>query len=1083
MGSKAKAVVPSARVVRVNDDDDNDDEVTIHAKHVNYKLNKDKAIHKKIVSCDRDTHNFEIHDSHFIGQFNTAAFELFRNDLMAYITECKQYVYQLSEMKEVSGKITQDTIYVKENPGTDIKFEDLPKFFTISVYRTKDKIMVNGPGFKRFVSHDLPVLTGNIENVTDILSNANGQIKKSLLTQAKLGEVDGTLTKRSDKLWQIENPEENVCPIPVENGSEERGGEGVDNTKRNRKKKAYDGYEMNINLPKISASRKLSVDSSSVEDKEWNAKPKYWDKYGSGEWTDEIAKQCNKRKGCLKQCGKNNSSEMICCDGCGKWCHFKCRVQSEFEEDEDYICFICNGKVVQESVTESSVLGVVVEESNSADSDDPLVISEKIVDVSLGKQDTTVVKIPAVNEGMSVEMTNVGGDPNSLEALSVEVTEMQNIIVTKPKLDSCDIKSYISGMIEWYNETSKKNIGRDHKYLQYELQSVSNEITVSYYNSGQDTLRSVGTNELDTAVGCMTFDMQDLTKIREKESQLLSMIKGTKNENLYAVIMRQKDKICELKMQLAEPSLPTMVVNHITFLAAALVEKETRVREYDMKNKEAKLQIAELKSSKKRFEDQLSRQKVENETAKASIAILQKQVGILQAEKQEYQKEMIEIGNKNDNRTDLENENEDLKKQLAKLTKENSTIEKNKQELEAKLEVLRLAQTDIKPSNELENTTLKDANTKLKKKISDLVRESTVMKDQLQEEKSKYENVDNFYSSIIENKDKTIAKYLEISSMPLDSDNKFRRLLSYHKAEKEMQAMTRLSEQLLENDGQIVSRDKDEVRNEASSDIILVDDDQETAKDIQMKPDEKLMEYIKSSTVPGAEKEEELNGNGKKTCWFGHVCFRSTCKFEHGASLSPPNCRFKMKCTRRDCVFSHPDDCTTRVGCTDVNCTKRHIIRAQMRDDIDTASTSRVDKREEVLCRRGLTCSRNGCVFKHANDCLTRRNCQIIDCKNRHIDKSFTDGNRNESGETGWNDGVAKISSEQVHYDEISSQRYPVKNADGIKDNNKLAGMDGMRYQTVNSGFYPSFPFFPPPPDMLNWMNMPGMFQKNVLSR
>ena len=1060
----------------MHDHDDDDDEVSIHAKHVNYKLNENKAIHKKIGSCDRVTHTFELHDSYFIGVFNTAAFELFRNDLMKYIKKCKQYVYQLSEMRELSGKVTQDTIYVKENScsgTTDIRFDDLPKFYTITIYRTKDKIMVNGPGFRRFVDHDLPVMTGNIENVKDILSNANGQIKKSLLTQEMTSGEDGgiSLNKISYEISNVDKDnEDDECPGPVES---------VD-SKRNRKKKTYDGYEMNMNLSKTSVSCKLSIDASSVKDKKWNAKPKYWDKYGNGEWTDEVAKQCNKRKGCLKQCGKNNSSEMICCDGCGKWCHFKCSNVPEFEEADDYICYICNEKVAHESVPDKSESFSIVGKG----SEDIGVISEEVVDLSVEKISTHDVKIPDVNEVTSIETTNEDDCFNSVVAVSSEATAPQNDIITKPLLDSCDIESYISEMVDWYNETNKQTIGEDHKYLHCELLQAGNKATVSYYNGGQGNVESTELNVIDNVLRVTgeNLDKQEAcTKYKERGSQLLNMIRGTENENLYTVIMKQKDKISDLKMQLAEPNLPRIVINHITFLATALVEKEIRVREFDMKNKDAKVQIAELKRTKKRYEEQLSCKDIENEKAKSSVSILKKQVEDLRSEEQKLRKEIIEIRTGN-SFTDLVTENADLNMKLEKLAKENSAIKKNEQELEAKLEVLKIAQNDIKSSSELEN--LQNVNSKLTKKLNDLIKENTVLKDRLQEEKSKYENVDNFYASIIENKDKTISKYLEISAMPHDPENKLRRLLSYHKAEKEMQAMTRLSESLLENDGKMEGGDKEvqgkeKPKIEVSPEVVLSENNTVTLNDKKMEPDAKLMEFIKSRN--GDEHQEQLSSN-KKVCWFGPMCFRSTCEFEHGTCMSPPNCRFNMKCTRRDCIFTHPDDCTARVGCTVVGCTKRHIVGAQMKVD-DTGSRSKVDKRESVVCHYGLACNRNGCVFKHANDCLTRRNCQITECENRHIDQTDKEGNKNEMGEARCNDEDNKHSSNQVHCNEANSCEYPVRNTDGMRDGSKCSGMYEMRYHPMNLGFNSNQQFCFPNPNMLNWMNVPGMFSKNAMCR
>ena len=83
-------------------------------------------------------------------------------------------------------------------------------------------------------------------------------------------------------------------------------------------------------------------------DKEsWEEKPKYWDIYGSGDWSVDKAAHCNRPKCCLKACGKNNSNLMVRCDGCGQWEHFVCagiKGRNDNEYDEDYICGNCNDR-------------------------------------------------------------------------------------------------------------------------------------------------------------------------------------------------------------------------------------------------------------------------------------------------------------------------------------------------------------------------------------------------------------------------------------------------------------------------------------------------------------------------------------------------------------------------------------------------------------------------------------------------------------------------------------------------------------------------------------------------------------------
>ena len=95
--------------------------------------------------------------------------------------------------------------------------------------------------------------------------------------------------------------------------------------------------------------RKILAD---VKDKEkkavmWKQRPKYWERYnGNVDWDENVIKDRNKSKGCLQNCGKTNNSDMVQCDGCGKWSHFTCEGLDEvLTIEEDFICISCQTRV------------------------------------------------------------------------------------------------------------------------------------------------------------------------------------------------------------------------------------------------------------------------------------------------------------------------------------------------------------------------------------------------------------------------------------------------------------------------------------------------------------------------------------------------------------------------------------------------------------------------------------------------------------------------------------------------------------------------------------------------------------------
>ena len=629
-------------------------------------------------------------------------------------------------------------------------------------------------------------------------------------------------------------------------------------------------------------------------------------------------------------------------------------------------------------------------------------------------------------------------------------------MITKPPLNSCNVTDYITEMINWYKKTNIE-VGRDDELITWEWNTNIDEISERNVSrviaSGKEK-----TNELVSGSRVSASS-------KEKTNELVNMLKRTENGNLFSLILKQKDKISDLKIQLAEPDLPSMVISHIAFLAKALVEKEMKLKECEIKSREDKQEIAELKRIKKRNEEQISTEKAD--MASKNISTLHKQVEILRAEKQQLREEIKELECKTTAFDDLKDENAKLNRQVADLSKENVLLTNNEKQLSAKVEVLKSAAKDIEQD---EISRLQAENAKIARKIDSLNKDKTVLNDKLEEFRVKYENIDKFYNTIVANKDKTIEKYIEITEMPHDSDNKLRRLLAYHKAEKELAAMVRLKEVLQEGDGGEIGDSHDSLRGVMSGKDDLGTDSSTNninstrTQHVGMQPDSKLMEYINSRETVEAGERIVTDGEVKKACWFGSLCFRAECKFGHSATLAAPNCRFKMRCNRKDCVFSHPDDCTSRVGCLVEGCGKRHIIGHVTKTDIMGETKNENERSESVQCRYGLQCSRSSCVFKHANDCRNRRDCQLNDCERRHIQ----DGHNNQ---------------QFFPLPNYSKQANMLNNVPSFT-NNKNAGLCGMDYGVMSANMFPFLPGFPfPGPAMANQMNVPGIYSKNMMCR
>ena len=171
-------MVPAGGIVC---DKEVDNEISINVNHVGYTLNKKSTIDKKILSCSRRPYDFKMKSGNYVGELSTAAFELFRGDIDTYLRGKKEYIIKVTETKDRAGKTTQDAIRVKENPGVkEFNFDDLPLLYTVNMWRTKDKVMVNGSAVRKFIDEDLPNMTANIDNVSDLLEGANSHYKKCL---------------------------------------------------------------------------------------------------------------------------------------------------------------------------------------------------------------------------------------------------------------------------------------------------------------------------------------------------------------------------------------------------------------------------------------------------------------------------------------------------------------------------------------------------------------------------------------------------------------------------------------------------------------------------------------------------------------------------------------------------------------------------------------------------------------------------------------------------------------------------------------------------------------------------------------
>ena len=139
----------------------------------NYRLNETKSLQKKHQACSRDPYHVQQHENNVVITLNTATFEYFSNMLKQYITSCHGYKLVDEPLYDTHKRIVQDRLKV-------YKQSESIHLYTVNLYRTKCRALINGPSYERFVSHDLGLLEKQIINITDTLDEVNQQMQKAI---------------------------------------------------------------------------------------------------------------------------------------------------------------------------------------------------------------------------------------------------------------------------------------------------------------------------------------------------------------------------------------------------------------------------------------------------------------------------------------------------------------------------------------------------------------------------------------------------------------------------------------------------------------------------------------------------------------------------------------------------------------------------------------------------------------------------------------------------------------------------------------------------------------------------------------
>ena len=921
----------------------------VSAISTNYILNKTKALNKIKKACDKENYTIEYSDFCTNVSFNAASFVLFQKYTDEYFKDHPGYVIDESKPKELRDKqsnVAQDIIRVM-----DRNKRNNPPVFTLNIYRTKCKIMVNGPHHSRFGELDLPEITKLIDEMENDVKIRNSEIKESL----------------SDNILMKPTTQKNNSVVSTEN--------------------------------------------------EWSIKPKYWEKYGIGEWTDSVVRECNKRKGCLKKCGKNNSQEMIRCDRCGRWCHFRCSGRTD-GTDEDYICCLCEAehfnkmmmKGRKKSTTNDSYCGEKLPPKGIDDmavqSDEIEIIEKGVIDKEPDlKPDVEIDKMVTINSiepEVKVEMEAGGirkiqyGDNNICG---------ETVVTDEDKLANC-----LKELITWYNSKSNNIL------TNYQMKPVNcpkytgvDGNTKIYYNTAENVTygpssetQVVVHNSRTSETNVMHWTEQT-EAILNNSKDLINSMKGSKDKDLFTIMLKQKIKISELKREKSMVVHPLAIVNNINFLARTLEIKENKIRDLTEADRKLRVEVQELKRSKKDLIENVKQMDFQNVSKNKEMDELKKSYNLLKDEMEKWKENVLkEQGNKtieleksyqilekennelkvaitqsNDNTTDML----ELQKSNELLRKENEKLKRIVANLESNLTILQQAANDVMEQGNNIVVVSKDSDQqvctdcpKYKKKADTVLRENYAMKDKVLELEVKIATLDESYKSLIETKDKTISECLEIQGSG-EVELKFRRLLLHYKAENELKNMQMIKE--------IIAGNKDdEMEKEDEASNVEASLKSDTMSEINVEDKASNINTANNDERAGSQidrpNESSENETGVKFCWFGSECFRGRCKFDHTGSSSPPKCRYRLRCRRPDCLFKHGDDCSNRLDCHDrESCGKRHIL----------LETRNIEKSDAALPYHGVNNACHGTSENLVANSVDNREMEMIRSENGRMDK------------------------------------------------------------------------------------------------
>lgn len=166
---------------------------SIDSTSMNYNLNITRALQKKLEATKRNQHVEYRYTSRDVVTADTATFELIRIASIHYFesTQGNKDVIHIRKYTDKSNStVVQYTIKIKQPESG----------YTVNIYTTTSRFLVNGKGWQQFIDKDIPLIHG-------IISNCNAGISLDELNQQLADQLEDLLNRgQNSSQTELQNP-------------------------------------------------------------------------------------------------------------------------------------------------------------------------------------------------------------------------------------------------------------------------------------------------------------------------------------------------------------------------------------------------------------------------------------------------------------------------------------------------------------------------------------------------------------------------------------------------------------------------------------------------------------------------------------------------------------------------------------------------------------------------------------------------------------------------------------------------------------------------------------------------------------